>query len=327
MGKRWRVFVEGVLQKWRIPFVNKRAMDARGGFIPTVNERNKKMLDEATRVAQYVKAVEQHLTKVSKEVKGLSSKVNDLMRSEVPKQYTMDATGSAVPVEQESRAMGSGVNIEQITTAAQMLDLRMKEDVHNPLSEWLSAYERAKGLMRRVESLRLELDSRRRTVMSLSQKAKLKKYQLDKATPPPPQSFDVPEPSPRQESIMLQKDKALQETRSKLDHKNNKKDATDAEFKESEAECMQAMCALLNDASHLSDFIGQSYKILYETSLEAYQGFGPAEPMQSVPYPLQHSPEPRPQTEVPSMHHPSAGIPQAVPEGGGAWNPTRMAGL
>lgn len=90
---------------------------------------------------------------------------------------------------------------------------------------------------------------------------------------------------------------------------------------------MQAMCALLNDASHLSDFVGQSYKILYETSLEAYQSFGQTEPLQAAPYPLQPSPEPRAQLEGPSQFQSSNDAAQPVPQGGGAWNTTAMSGL
>ncbi|CAD7702992.1 unnamed protein product, partial [Ostreobium quekettii] len=89
---------------------------------------------------------------------------------------------------------------------------------------------------------------------------------------------------------------------------------TEVEFKEKEVECMQAMHALLKDATNLRDFVAQSYKILHETSLEAYQGFVDSEPQShSSAYPSAY---PSATGSSPTEVHPETN-PFATPRGAG----------
>ena len=89
---------------------------------------------------------------------------------------------------------------------------------------------------------------------------------------------------------------------------------------------MQVMHALLNDATNLRDFIAQSYKILYETSFEAYQGFAGAEPIHSPsPAPTVHSQGSYPPAQSPgpytAVHTPNVHSQRR----GGAWNGNGMS--
>ncbi|GMH32699.1 hypothetical protein BSKO_00533 [Bryopsis sp. KO-2023] len=290
MGKRWRRFSEGLRQRF--------------GETPerTSNGRNQQMLREAEGFARSLRQVDEQLTKVEDDVRGLSLNMKYLLESPVPTPYILSDTGETIRETADLDIVGAGVQVERITTAAEVLTVRLNVEVHAPLREWLSAFDRAKVLLAEVEKTRIEFDSRRRTVTGLEAKANGIRSRLDKGDGKQQRSFE--------------------ETERKLRHKEEKCANCKTEFEQLEQECSSALRALLKDSSNLRDFLAQSYRVLHETSVEAYGGFGhshsvPPQPHPHQPYRPSHNipdaPQAPPQPYRPSHNIPDA--PQAPPHG------------
>lgn len=227
------------------------------------------MLREADLFARCLRNVDSQLTRVENDVRGLGASMKDLLESPLPRPYIISETGEVMCETSEADIVGAGVQVERITTASQVLALRLNEEVHAPLREWLSAFDRAKHLLHEVEKLRVELDSRKRTVVTLEAKANTIRSKLDKGDGNQQRSFE--------------------DTEKKLRHKEEKCANCKEEFEQLEQECSSALRALLKDSSNLRDFLAQAYKVLHETSIEAYGGFTSAQaypqyvPPQNVP--------------------------------------------
>lgn len=327
-----RRYKEAVRQRWLRSAVSTRA-EAEAGFRPTTNARNEKMLEEAARFARYVRTVDQHLSRVSRDAVGFGSQVKTLLMSELPRHYTKGGNGETLPASPQTERVGTGVDVERVARAGQVLELRMKEEVQGPLSEWLSAFERAKTLMKKLEATRLELDSRRRTVLSLSARMKFQQFKLENTQSMIKQQEAM---QPKHEALESRQKANVERTESILSRKTQKRDALEAEFHETEEECTQVMHALLKDATNMRDFVAQSFRILHETFFEAYQGFAGTDPENSPSqYPPAASPDPYPAAQSPAPHSEAQGPdPYSVAHNshsypphlsGGAWNTNQMS--
>lgn len=67
-----------------------------------------------------------------------------LLESPLPRPYIIDDNGEVVPETTDVEIVGSGVQVERITTASQVMQARLHEEVHIPLQQWLMAYETTK---------------------------------------------------------------------------------------------------------------------------------------------------------------------------------------
>lgn len=241
MGRKWRRFSEGVRQKF-------------GEYShATSNERNRQMLREAEGFARHLRKVGEQLAQVDNSMRGLGFGMKALLESPIPRPYIISETGETMRESPEHEIVGAGVQIERITTASEVLGMRLNTEVHAPLREWLVAYDKAKILLDEVEQMRFELDSRRRTVAGLESKANAIRSKLDRGDGNQHRSFEAVE--------------------KKLRHKEEKYANFQAEYEQQEQICSNAFRSLLKDSVNLRDFLAQSYKVLHEISQEAYGGF------------------------------------------------------
>ncbi len=89
------------------------------------------------------------------------------MLSPLPRVYEEGHAGAAVPSDPEATPIGGDVQVERLTSAAAEARKRLDVEVLQPVKQWMVAYRTIAERMRRLEALRLELDSRRRTVTDL----------------------------------------------------------------------------------------------------------------------------------------------------------------
>ncbi|GFH20004.1 uncharacterized protein HaLaN_17049, partial [Haematococcus lacustris] len=159
MGQGWRRVSEAVLQKAPISLGNKT-------FRHTSNGRNELMFKEATEFAQSIRLLEKDLRAVLKCIDGQYKNLRGILVSPVPNIYEEGEHGP-VSTQPGVRLLGANMDVEAIPQAAEAARQRITREVFEPLQEWLKAYNRAEDHMRRLEAVRLELDSRRRTVTNL----------------------------------------------------------------------------------------------------------------------------------------------------------------
>eukprot|EP01025_Chloroclados_australasicus_P001024 TRINITY_DN103226_c0_g1_i1.p2 TRINITY_DN103226_c0_g1~~TRINITY_DN103226_c0_g1_i1.p2 ORF type:complete len:176 (-),score=28.45 TRINITY_DN103226_c0_g1_i1:34-540(-) len=91
------------------------------------------------------------------------------MQSSLPKVYEDTPQGQAVPLAGvDNQQVGSGVNMEQLHRAPEEMKFLMATKVTNPLQTWVDCFLEIQNQMKDLEVLRLEVDSRRRTVEQMT---------------------------------------------------------------------------------------------------------------------------------------------------------------
>jgi len=159
MSVHWRLISETAKQKW--------GLSLEKHFKVTSNARNEAMFREATIFAGHLQVVEKELTQWQRDIDSSFTNFRTIMLSPLPRVYEEGHNGMAVPSEPEPTMVGGDVQVERLTTAAQETRKRLDVEVIQPIKQWMVAYRTIAERMRRLEALRLELDSRRRTVADL----------------------------------------------------------------------------------------------------------------------------------------------------------------
>lgn len=162
MSLHWRLISETAKQKW--------GMSLEKHFKVTSNARNEAMFREASIFAGHLGVVEKELTQWQRDIDSSFTNFRTIMLSPLPRVYEEGHNGMAVPSEPEPTMVGGDVQVERLTTAAQETRKRLDVEVIQPIKQWMVAYRTIAERMRRLEALRLELDSRRRTVADLQGK-------------------------------------------------------------------------------------------------------------------------------------------------------------
>ncbi|EFJ46717.1 hypothetical protein VOLCADRAFT_105381 [Volvox carteri f. nagariensis] len=250
MGHAWRVVMENVRQK----------VGADRTFKATSNARNEAMFKEATEFCTHLRVLERDLRSLHKEIDAKFTNLRNILSSPLPRAFEEGRDG-AVPCTEEPKLIGQGVGVEILQQAANDLKARLDEDVIKPLRSWLIAYRAVCDRMEKLEAVRLELDSRRRTVDSLTEKVD----RLEKTVPTP-----------------QQKDKHEQELEKMtqlLHHKRDKLTRTMHAYRELEQTVFNSLNTLIKDTGVLRDYTGLSLQILQECYQKAYSAFSTATPL------------------------------------------------
>ncbi|MEW5306765.1 MAG: hypothetical protein WDW36_009206 [Sanguina aurantia] len=251
MGQGWRRVSESVRQKV-IGFEDKN-------FKPTSNKRNEAMFIECTDFAAHLKTLERDLRALQKQVEGGFRNMRDILNSPIPRVYEEGENGVAVPADSERPTIGQDVQVELIVNAGRDMKEHMEEQVINPMEQWMVAYRTIQIRMRELEALRLEVDSRRRTVSSLQ--GKVQRLQSNLGT-------------------TLAKGQAeLERTQEEMDHKDTKLQSTTSLYKKQEQTVYDSLSTLAKDTAVLRDYAGQSMLVVqpgYSTTGDAaFNGYAP----------------------------------------------------
>ncbi|KXZ43783.1 hypothetical protein GPECTOR_80g143 [Gonium pectorale] len=252
MGHGWRRVMETVRQKVR----------SDRTFIPTSNARNEAMLKEATEFCTQLRALERDLRSTHKDIDGKFASLRNILQSPLPRAYDEDNNGTPVPCT-EGLIIGQGINTEALQQAASDLKLRIEDEVIKPLRSWLGIYRDVCERMAKLEQLRLELDSRRRTVDSLTEKLE----RLEKTQPPP------------QQKEKEKHEQELERVAQLLQHKRDKLTHTQHAYRDLENTVFNSLQALIKDTGVLRDYAGLALQIIQDCYQKGYAAFGTATPL------------------------------------------------
>jgi hypothetical protein len=177
------------------------------------------------------------------------------MLSALPRVYEESATGAAVPSEPEPTLIGGDVQVERLTASAQEAKKRLDVEVAQPIRRWMAAYRTVSERLKRLESLRLELDSRRRTVAELQGKVERVRANL---------------------GTTRQKGEAeVEATLRRMQHKEDKMARCAAAYGETEATLYNSLFTLIKDTSVLRDYAAAAILIVQEAFASGYAAFEP----------------------------------------------------
>ncbi|KAF5829002.1 hypothetical protein DUNSADRAFT_16706 [Dunaliella salina] len=245
MGVTWRRINERVLQMGSFTSFNSKV------FAPTSNGRNEAMFAEATEFAKSIMTLQRDVNKVLKCVQAHFVNLRGILSSPTPRIYDEGPNGPE-PLDAECLLLGQGMDVDAIPKAIEEAQRRVQVEVMDPLMEWMEAYKILTERMKSLESVRLELDSRRRTVGGLQSR-----YERIKAT-------------------MTTNHKTMAETRELeevLANKEEKMTRCKSQFQELERTVYNSLYTLVRDTSVLRDYTHSTLLIVqscFDQAANAY---------------------------------------------------------
>ena len=192
----------------------------------------------------------------------LTSKV--VLTSPLPRVYEETGGGKVVPVGpagaagNSSAAMmpigGTDFSAEELARISKETGKKIESEVRAPMERWLNAFALVHNRMRKLEALRLEVDSRRRTVSKLGKRVDYQRSQL-------------PQTRARGEYDMENTIKVLQ-------HKEAKLSACRQSYKEHEALVYHQLTNLIRDTVWLKSYLSAVMRVESEAFQVANAALG-----------------------------------------------------
>eukprot|EP00201_Polytomella_parva_P017152 CAMPEP_0175058940 /NCGR_PEP_ID=MMETSP0052_2-20121109/12137_1 /TAXON_ID=51329 ORGANISM="Polytomella parva, Strain SAG 63-3" /NCGR_SAMPLE_ID=MMETSP0052_2 /ASSEMBLY_ACC=CAM_ASM_000194 /LENGTH=326 /DNA_ID=CAMNT_0016324397 /DNA_START=44 /DNA_END=1020 /DNA_ORIENTATION=- len=222
----------------------------------TSNARNEAMFKEATDFAQHLKLLDKDFRAIQKQAEMNFSNLKLVLSSPLPRVF--DDTGNGlVAIEDDAKLIGHGVNIEGLSNASEDLKKRLEEEVLLPLRQWVAAYQAIKERMAKLEQVRLEVDSRKRTVEQLKERVDKARHTLSTAQP----------------KNRAKAEDDLDKAVALLKHKDEKLNRTTICFQELERTVYNSLYTLIKDTSVLREYAAVSIRIVQDSYLSAYRAF------------------------------------------------------
>lgn len=192
----------------------------------------------------------------------LTSKV--VLASPLPRVYEETGGGKVVPVGpagvagNSSAAMlaigGTDFSAEELARISKETGKKIESEVLAPMERWLNAFALVHNRMKKLEALRLEVDSRRRTVSKLGKRVDFQRAQL-------------PQTRARGEYDMENTIKVLQ-------HKEAKLSACRQSYKEHEALVYHQLTNLIRDTVWLKSYLSAVLRVESEAFQVANAALG-----------------------------------------------------
>lgn len=249
MGRAWRRVSEAVRQTLG-PVTDKE-------FQATPNLRNEAMLKDAAAFSTQIKTMEKDLLAIQKTMSVQFLNLRDMLSTALPRVWDYnpyDAT--VVEARGEAIAIGRGVNIDRLDESQGSLKAKLEEEVYVPMREWMKDYHKIQSKMRELEQLRLELDSRRRTVGDLDHKLSVMRSRA-----PVQQGGYSTHPGHRgmgDEGYDPKLLRMIDELGSKKAHKEDKLRDIQNAFQQLEETCFNSLETLILDAASLRHYAGSA---------------------------------------------------------------------
>ena len=208
----------------------------------------------------------------------LTSKI--VLSSPLPRVYEETGGGKVVPVTPASipgsDAQGTSVLLpiggsdfsgEELARVSKETGKKLESEVLAPMERWLNAFALVQNRMRKLEALRLEVDSRRRTVANLGKKVDQQRAQL-------------PQTRARGEYDMENTIKVLQ-------HKEAKLSACRQSYKEHEALVYHQLTNLIRDTVWLKSYLSAVMRLETEAFQVGNAALGHMKALSALPAPMQ----------------------------------------
>ena len=217
-------------------------------FQVTPNTRNELMLKEATEFSVHLKRCEKDIRALKVATEGILVTSKVVLTSPLPRVFEETGGGKVVPVAtgpagtSGSAPIGGGdFSPEELARISKETGSKIETEVLAPMERWMNAFSLVQNRMTKLEALRLEVDSRRRTVAKLGKKVDVQRAQL-------------PQTRARGEYDMENTIKILQ-------HKEAKLSACRQSYKEHEALVYHQLTNLILDTVWLKSYISAVLRV------------------------------------------------------------------
>jgi hypothetical protein len=278
MGAGWRVFRERF----------SRPLGGAGRYAATTNERNVVMVKEATMFKTHILNCQKAIRGMKAANEGMMSTVKSTMASPLPHTYDETAHAAGSQVQAALPIGGTTFSAELVQQAAQEAGHTVETQVLVPIQKWLDSYGSLVARFKEIDKLRMEVDSRKRTVHELASSTDHLRAKMNA------------NPTGHDAKHQHKLDKTVQ----KLQHKEGKlKVATDS-YDHQEALLFRDLCNLIKDAQWLKHHMQLAVRAQGESLLKAAEAFGELPPIPTIA-PAEPAVMPIPDIPATNMPHPS----------------------
>lgn len=210
------------------------------------------MLREAGEFSQHLRRCEKEIRGVKVATESLLTATRLVMTAPLPRVFDEMGGGKVVAVGAGAADGGAVVvpiggldfNAEELSRLSKETGRKLESEVLAPMERWMNAYALVQNRMKKLESLRLEVDSRRRTVSHLGRKVDCQRARL-------------PQTRAKGEYEMEGTIKVLQ-------HKESKLSACRQAFKEHEALVYHQLTNLIRDTVWLKSYLSAVLRVQSE---------------------------------------------------------------
>lgn len=214
----------------------------------TPNTRNELMLKEATEFSVHLKRCEKDIRALKVATEGLLVTSKVVLTSPLPRVFEETGGGKVVPVAAGvvgasgmAPIGGSDFSPEELARISKETGSKLETEVLAPMERWMNAFSLVHNRMTKLEALRLEVDSRRRTVAKLGKRVDIQRAQL-------------PQTRAKGEYDMENTIKVLQ-------HKEAKLSACRQSYKEHEALVYHQLTNLIRDTVWLKSYLSAVLRV------------------------------------------------------------------
>ena len=206
------------------------------------------MLKEATEFSTHLKRCEKDIRALKVATEGLLVTSKVVLTSPLPRVFEETGGGKVVPVvtgpvgsNGVAPIGGSDFSPEELARVSKETGAKLETEVLAPMERWMNAFSLVQNRMTKLEALRLEVDSRRRTVAKLGRRVDVQRAQL-------------PQTRAKGEYDMENTIKILQ-------HKEAKLSACRQSFKEHEALVYHQLTNLIKDTVWLKSYLSAVLRV------------------------------------------------------------------
>lgn len=213
-------------------------------FQRTSNQRNETMMKEATDFASHLKKCEKAIAEMKTACEHMLSTTKVAMAAPLPRLFEDTAGVSGSETKPVESIGGAGFQSETVGRLSQTASAQIESQVLVPIKRWLDVFNALHGRMKEVEALRLEVDSRRHTVIDLAASVDKLRAKLGKVG-----GHDA------------KLEASLDDTIKKLQHKEGKLTLSVQSFQEKEQSLYSDLSTLIKDAAWLRHYIASALRV------------------------------------------------------------------
>jgi len=230
-----------------------------GSIEPTPNDEYMKMVKSCGDFQTELKKMYTKLSTMKSATDEFAVHAKKLLHTALPQAYSESAAASGGAAQQIRYVGGSQIDGEGLSAANMAVSQKLESEVLVPIKKWLDSYDSVKASVKKVEDLRLEVDSRRHTVADLSAQVDKYRAKLNKG------------PDAKVENNM-------EETVKKLQHKEGKLTLTQERFKEASSVLMSNLEKLITTAGDTKYYLSVAFKEQATAYNAAVKAIGDVEP-------------------------------------------------
>lgn len=220
------------------------------------------MLREAGAFSEHLRQCEGEIRAIKDATESLLTTVRSVLSAPLPRTYDDAGGGAAAPSATRPRAIGGpDADLDGLREVGREAGRRLESEVLAPMGRWNQAYELVKGRMVKLEALRLEVDSRRRTVARLGKRVDAQRARGGSGRPLLLGGRGVSEAD-------------LESAIRVLQHKEAKLAACRVSFREHETLVFHQLVNLIRDAVWLKSYLSAVLQVQADTFERSNQALG-----------------------------------------------------